>query len=91
MQFQTCDGSADACINPNGHYAVDIVSIKAVLPSKCDVNLDGAIDVADMQLIINEALSTRAATHDLNGDGAVNVVDIQIVIDAALGLGCYAK
>src|SRR5581483_6985856 len=36
-QFQTCDPVANVCINPNGHYAVDITSTKADLPSKCDV------------------------------------------------------
>jgi hypothetical protein len=56
----------------------------------CDINMDGVVNVADVQLIINEALGVRAATNDLNGDGVVNVADIQIDINAALGLGCTA-
>jgi hypothetical protein len=90
-QFQTCDPLANVCINPNGHYAVDIISTKADLRSKCDVNQDGNTNAADVQLIINEGLGVTGPTNDRNGDGAVNVVDVQIVIDAALGLGCSAK
>jgi hypothetical protein len=56
----------------------------------CDINLDGVVNVADVQLIINEALGVRQATNDLNSDGAVNVADVQIDINAALGLGCTA-
>ena len=59
--------------------------------SKCDVNGDQAVNVVDVQLIINEALGIVPAVHDLSGDGLVNVVDVQIVINAALGLGCSAK
>jgi len=54
----------------------------------CDLNGDGATSVADVQLIINEALGVVPATHDLNHDGVATVADIQKVINAALGLGC---
>ena len=54
----------------------------------CDINADGVTNVADVQLIINEALGVAPAVHDLNRDGAVNVADVQKVINAALGLGC---
>jgi len=58
--------------------------------NKCDVNVDGTVNVADVQLIINEALGVSAANNDLNSDHVVNVADVQIVINAALGLGCAA-
>jgi hypothetical protein len=58
--------------------------------NKCDINVDGLENVADVQLIINQALGVSAANNDLNGDHVVNVSDIQIVINAALGLGCTA-
>lgn len=58
--------------------------------SPCDVNHDGSTNVADVQLMINEALGTAPAGNDLNVDGVVNVADVQIVINAALGLGCSA-
>ena len=54
----------------------------------CDLNGDGSVSVADVQLIINEALGVIPAVHDLNHDGVVNVVDVQKEINAALGLGC---
>lgn len=59
--------------------------------SACDIDGDGATDVADVQRIINEALGAAPAADDLNGDGSVTVADVQIVINAALGLGCAAK
>jgi|SRR5580704_4036480 hypothetical protein len=90
-QFQTCDLLANVCINPNGHYALDIISTKADLRGKCDVNQDGNTNAADVQLIVNEGLGILRPSNDLSGDGAANVVDAQIVINAALGLGCSAK
>jgi hypothetical protein len=64
-------------------------STSAVYPA-CDVNLDGSTNVADVQVIINQALGVSLALNDLNGDGAVNVADVQVVINGALGLGCTA-
>jgi hypothetical protein len=90
-QFQTCDPLNNACINPNGHYAVDIISTKADLPSLCDVSQGTNLTVANVQLIINQALGITVAGNDLNGDGVVNVLDVQIDINSALGLGCSAK
>lgn len=90
-KFQTCDPLANVCINPDGHYAVDIVSTKADLRGKCDVNQDGAVNVADAQLMLNGSLGVIRAPNDLTADGVVNVVDVQIVINASLGLGCSAK
>ena len=58
--------------------------------SPCDVNRDTSTNVADVQMVINEALGVATATHDLNLDGSVNVADVQRVINAALGLGCGA-
>jgi hypothetical protein len=59
--------------------------------SPCDLKENGTISVADVQLIINEALGVAPAVNDLAATGVVNVVDVQIEINAALGLGCAAK
>jgi uncharacterized repeat protein (TIGR01451 family) len=59
--------------------------------TKCDLNMDGSLNVSDVQIIINEALGVTPATNDLNHDGVVNVSDVQIAINAALGLGCTAS
>jgi hypothetical protein len=90
-QFQTCDPLANACINTNGHYALDITSTKPDLPGNCSANQNTNLTVANIQLLINQALGIIPASNDLNGDGTVSVVDIQIDINSVLGLGCSAK
>ncbi len=54
----------------------------------CDVNGSGAINVTDVQSIVNQALGEASAVSDLNSDHAINVVDIQVVMNAVLNLGC---
>jgi hypothetical protein len=76
--------SADA----QGSIIATACTVGTIRPPSCDINADGFTNVADVQLIINEALGVSPATHDLNHDGAVNVADVQKVINAALGLGC---
>jgi hypothetical protein len=48
----------------------------------------GAVDSADVQVLIDEALGFSPAVNDMNGDGVVNVADIQAELDAALSVGC---
>ena len=69
--------------------ATTTVSAQAV--STCSINQGGAATVADIQLIVNEALGAMQAANDLNGDGVVNALDIQIDINAALGFGCVSN
>lgn len=59
-----------------------------IRPFSCDLNGDGAINVADVQILINEVLGIIPAVHDLNHDGAVTVADVQKLSNAVLGLGC---
>ena len=54
----------------------------------CDVNLDGSVNLSDVQRISSEALGVLAVVDDLNSDANVTVVDIQITVNAVLGLGC---
>lgn len=56
----------------------------------CDVNCDGAVDVSDVNIVINVMLGKDSnATHmsraDVSGDGAIDVTDINIVINTMLG------
>lgn len=52
-----------------------------------DVNHDEVINAIDIQLVINEALSTSPVPAcDINGDGVTNAVDIQVVLNAVLGM-----
>ena len=51
-----------------------------------DVNCDGAINIADINSIIDIILSgaTGISTADVNGDGEVNIADINVIIDLIL-------
>ncbi len=53
-----------------------------------DINGDGVIDAADIQLVINAALGydVSPVNGDINGDGRVDAVDVQLTTNAALGL-----
>jgi hypothetical protein len=59
-----------------------------VTPFTCAVTGDGPASVADVQLMIDEALGAAPAVQDLNHDGVINVGDVQKVINAVLQLGC---
>lgn len=50
-----------------------------------DVNLDNAINIVDVQSIVNSILaSTNHVSHDLNDDGSVNVADLQLEVNLVL-------
>ncbi|MEW6569453.1 MAG: LamG-like jellyroll fold domain-containing protein, partial [Chloroflexota bacterium] len=58
-------------------------------PNLADVNLDGRVDVIDVQLCVNVFLGTETdpgavGRADVNTDGAVNVLDVQVVVNAFL-------
>ena len=49
-----------------------------------DLNGDGLVNAADVQIAINQALGISPYSNgDVNHDGACNVVDVQLVINAA--------
>jgi hypothetical protein len=54
------------------------------------VNNDGAVNIADVQTVVNQVLGKVQATSDINGDGVVNVSDVQLIVNAILGspVGC---
>lgn len=54
----------------------------------CAITGDATASVADVQLMINEALGLALPSDDLNRDNTVDVADVQKVIEAALGAGC---
>ena len=56
----------------------------ATLPG--DANLDGAVNIADVNLVINDILSgTMTEACDANGDGSVNIADVNFIIGCILG------
>ena len=83
------DGAGNVQAGKTVPDATTTVSAQAV--SSCSINQGGAANVADVQLIVNEALGAMQAANDLNGDGVVNVLDIQLDINAALGFGCASN
>ena len=51
-----------------------------------DVNADGVVNIADMNVIINVILKgSNDKSCDVNGDGTVNISDINAIIAAILG------
>jgi hypothetical protein len=54
----------------------------------CDLNSDGAIDVADVQLAINMASGVTPCSANVYGAGVCNIVVAQRVVNAALGGAC---
>ena len=50
-----------------------------------DVNLDGEVNIADVNAVIDMILSgNTAATGDVNGDGEINIADVNALIDKIL-------
>ena len=51
-----------------------------------DVNADGVVNIADMNVVINVILKgSNDKGCDVNGDGVVNISDINVIISAILG------
>jgi hypothetical protein len=69
------------------------VSTTVMAPSRCDLNLDGAVNIMDLQALISAILGMKSlptgVSGDINGDGAVNVLDVQALVSVILGVtGC---
>lgn len=57
--------------------------------SACDLNADGVVNSADVQIAIAQALGTASCTNaDLIGNQSCSVVDVQRIIDASAGGSC---
>lgn len=52
-----------------------------------DVNGDGEVNIADINVVIDIILDGKTVTPaaDVNGDGEVNIADINVIIDIILG------
>ena len=66
------------------------LEVKALSICEGDVNDDGVVDIADVNILINLMLGkeeTRATpeTADVTGDGVVDIADLNAVINAMLG------
>ncbi len=68
--------------------AFAIVAQCAFCQSACDLNQDGAVNIVDVQLVINMGLGLIPCTAAINGAGVCNSITVQRVIDSALGRAC---
>ena len=53
----------------------------------CDVNIDGEVNVADVNAVVNAIINDSAqaaSSADVNGDGDINIGDINTVLNAIL-------
>jgi hypothetical protein len=52
----------------------------------CDVNGDGAVNVIDLQLVVNAVLGVPGATSgDINRDSRIDALDVQLLVNVILG------
>lgn len=57
--------------------------------SPCDLNQDGVVNYADVQISINQSLGIAACSSaSLQQNGTCNVIDVQRVVNASLGAAC---
>lgn len=62
--------------------------IVVVVPSNCDINGDGVINVLDYQALVNVIKGVSACPFgscDVNRNGTINVQDLQYTVNAILG------
>lgn len=58
----------------------------AAQPRNYDVNLDGEVNIADINAVIHAILGgIEGSSHDVNRDGEVNIGDINTLVDRILG------
>jgi hypothetical protein len=82
---------SDAGFNFNPSWAILPRSGSVTPPAQvsCDINTDGRVDLADVQLSIDQSLGAGACgTADLDQNGKCNIIDVQRAINAALGGVC---
>jgi len=57
--------------------------------SACDLNSDSSVNVADVQVCVNQVLGVVPCTNaDLQGNGTCTAIDVQRVVNSALGQTC---
>jgi hypothetical protein len=62
--------------------------ITNIVPPTCTVTGDRTTSVADVQMLINQALGSVPSTYHFTSSDMVSVADVQIVINAAMSYGC---
>lgn len=54
----------------------------------CDLNGDGVVNIADVQLAVNMAVGSTACAANVMGAGVCNIVMVQRIVNSALGQSC---
>ncbi|MBQ6188170.1 MAG: hypothetical protein IJK49_09545, partial [Prevotella sp.] len=70
-----------AVVNANGSLATEVWISNTMT---YDLNGDGKVSTADIQVIINEMKKPQASQnmdYDLNNDGKISTADIQVIIN----------
>ncbi len=68
---------------------VFMINSNSAQSGTCDLNDDGVVNGADVQIAVNSAIGTATCVDgDLDGNGVCDAVDLQRVINAALGQPC---
>jgi hypothetical protein len=74
----------------SGTYASSTVAFRASVPGggPCDINQDGQVNAADVQLIADMSLNLMACTANIQGAGICDANVVQEVVNSALGGSC---
>jgi hypothetical protein len=64
----------------NGASGVGSLAISCAVACPSDVNGSGAVDAADLSLLL-AAWGTADADADVNNDGTVNAADLSLLLD----------
>ena len=68
------------------HHMPDYIVISRTGNIPGDVNGDGTVNIADLNVVINAILSGNSnMACDVNGDNAVNIADVNAIINIILG------
>jgi hypothetical protein len=69
-----------------------VMSTVNAATNRCDLNGDNFVDIADVQLSVNQAIRvTSCTTGNVNGDNDCNILDVQRVVNAVLGSACLSS
>jgi hypothetical protein len=67
----------------------ELVTVTALIVdilSPCDLDSDGAVGDADVDVLVHQGLGDAACTADMNSDGICNIVDVQRLVRVVMGL-----
>jgi len=76
-----------ARLNPYGHFANSMFFLQGAL-NACDLNSDGTVNQADVDLAVNMSLGSSPCTANILGAGVCNVMVVQRIINASMGGAC---